>query len=293
MSVINTNFQALAAARNLERNQELLGRSLNRLSSGNKIVRPGDDAGGLAVSEKIDAQNHRVRAASTNVQNASSFVQTADSYMAGMTKILTRMSELSAVAADPTKSAADIALTQVEFTGLQDQLRATIGGTTTEIGGASGVANPQGTFNGRALFGPNSAGITVNIGSEVGQNLVIPENNFRTGSVLSLISQDSAGAYTLSLGSSGVVGTLDGALQQMAGERAKIGGVQSNLSLSSSALSVESENLSAALSSIRDVDVAQESTALAKYNILTQAGTSMLTQANVSAEAVLKLLQGG
>jgi flagellin len=94
MSVINSNIQAMVAARNLSTSQEMLGRSLNRMSSGSKIVNPSDDAAGLAVSEKLDAQSRRVKAATTNVQNAVSFVQTADGFMSGMTKILSRMSEL-------------------------------------------------------------------------------------------------------------------------------------------------------------------------------------------------------
>src|SRR3954447_21234099 len=151
MSVINTNVQAIAAARNLNRSQEMLGRSLNRLSSGSKIVNPSDDAAGLAVSEKLDAQNKRVRAATTNVQNAVSYVQTTDGFMSGMTKILSRMSELAILAKDVTKNSTDVALYQKEFSALQDQLRDTIGGTTSEIGGTSNVSTPLGAFNGITL----------------------------------------------------------------------------------------------------------------------------------------------
>ena len=129
MSVINTNISALAGARNLNHSQELLGRSLSRLSSGSKIVNPSDDAAGLAVSEKLDAQNRRVRAATTNVQNAVSYVQTADGFMGGMTKILSRLSELAILAKDVTKNPTDVDLYEEEFSALQEQLRSTIGGT--------------------------------------------------------------------------------------------------------------------------------------------------------------------
>ena len=124
MSVINTNPHALAGARHLNHSQEMLGRSLNRLSSGSKIVNPSDDAAGLDVSEKLAAQNRRVSAATTNVQNAISYVQTADGFMGGMTKILSRMSELAILAKDVTKNATDIALYRVQrhdaklFTGI-------------------------------------------------------------------------------------------------------------------------------------------------------------------------------
>ena len=107
MSVINTNTQAIAAARNLNQSQEMLGRALNRLSSGSKIVNPSDDAAGLAVSEKLDAQNMRVKAAGTNVQNAISYVQTVDGFMSGMTRILSRMSELAILAKDQAEDQGD------------------------------------------------------------------------------------------------------------------------------------------------------------------------------------------
>src|SRR5215218_9118089 len=164
MSVINTNIQAITGARNLNQSQEMLGRSLTRLSSGSKIVNPSDDAAGLAVSEKMYAQGKRVRAATTNVQNAISYVQTADGFMSGMSKILSRMSELAILAKDVTKNTSDIDLYQQEFTALQDQLRATIGGTQAEIGGAADVDTPLGAFNGITLFGANANGLTVTIG---------------------------------------------------------------------------------------------------------------------------------
>src|SRR5215218_2710844 len=157
MSVINTNIQAITGARNLNHSQEMLGRSLTRLSSGSKIVNPSDDAAGLAVSEKLDAQNRRVQAATTNVQNAVSYIQTADGFMSGMTKILSRMSELAILAKDVTKNTSDIDLYQQEFTALQEQLRATIGGDTSEIGGTADVGTPLGAFNSITLFGPNAA----------------------------------------------------------------------------------------------------------------------------------------
>src|SRR5882672_9928410 len=112
MSVINTNIQAIAAARNLNRSQEMLGRSLNRLSSGSKIASAADDAGGLAVSEKLDGVSRRVSAAVTNVQNAVSYIQSADGYMGGMSKILSRMSELTTMSQDVTKNSTDIDLYQ-------------------------------------------------------------------------------------------------------------------------------------------------------------------------------------
>ena len=298
MSVINTNIQAIAASRNLNRSQEMLGRSLNRLSSGSKIVNPSDDAAGLAVSEKLDAQTRRVRAATTNVQNAISYVQTSDGFMGGMTKILSRMSELALLAKDVTKNSSDVALYQKEFTALQDQLRQTIGGTTAQIGGTADIATPLGQFNGINLFGDDattppavSPGLTVSVGQAVGQTMTIPQVNLRDGPLGAIVQQDSAGAYALTLSSSTAIGDITSGIQDVANERASLGASQSRLELAATTLQVEYENLSSAVSRIRDVDVAEESTQYAKYNILVQSGTAMLAQANLSPQSVLKLLQ--
>lgn len=290
MSVINTNIQAMVAARNLTSSQEMLGRSLTRLSSGSKIVNPSDDAAGLAVSEKLDAQSRRVKAAATNVQNAVSYVQTADGFMSGMTKILSRMSELAILAKDVTKNSTDIALYQKEFMALQDQMRATVGGTTAEIGGTADVAAPLGAFNGITLFG-GGAGLTVTIGQAVGQEMNIASSNLRDGDMLAIINQDSTGAYTLSVTDADAIAKITAAIHDVAAERASLGASQSRLELAATTLQVENENLSSAISRIRDVDVAQESTQYAKFNILVQSGTAMLAQANQSPQSVLKLLQ--
>jgi flagellin len=233
-----------------------------------------------------------VKAATTNVQNAISYVQTADGFMSGMTKILSRMSELAILAKDVTKNASDIALYQQEFSALQDQLRATIGGTTAEIGGTANVDTPLGAFNGITLFGSNSAGLTVTIGQAVGQDMKISESNLRTGGMLEIIEQDSGGAYLLASDDADAIQKITDAIQHVAQQRATLGAAQSRLELASTTLHIEFENLSSAISRIRDVDVAEESTQYAKYNILVQSGTAMLAQANQTPSSVLKLLQG-
>lgn len=293
MSVINTNIQAIAGARNLNHSQEMLGRSLTRLSSGSKIVNPSDDAAGLAVSEKLDAQGRRVKAATTNAQNAISYVQTADGFMSGMTRILARMSELGILTKDVTKNVTDIDLYQQEFVALQDQLRATIGGTTAEIGGTTDIDAPLGAFNSITLFGSNAGGLTVTIGQAVGQEMTIDDSNLRTGGMLEIIQQDASGAYTLTASSVDSIQKITDAIQHVAQERASLGAAQSRLELATQTLKVEFENLSSAISRIRDVDVAEESTQFAKYNILVQSGTAMLAQANQTPSTVLRLLQGG
>ncbi len=288
MSVINTNIQAPAATRNLNRSQEMLGRSLSRLSSDSKIGT--SSAAGLAVSEKLDAQNKHVRAAGTNVQNAISYVQTSDGFMSGMARILSRLSELAL----PAKNTEDIALRQQEFQALQDQLRQTIGGTTSQIGGTADITAPLGQFNGSKLFGDDSSSVssvTVAFGQAAGQTLTIPQINLRDGDMGALIQQDASGAYILDLTSSSAIESITAAIQDVANERALLGASQARLELASLALQVEHENLEAAISRIRDGDVATEMTQYAKYNISVQSGASMLAQANQSPQSVLQLVQ--
>lgn len=277
-------------SRSLEQMQELLGRSLSRLSSGSRLVNPGEHAAGVAGAAKLDAQSRRAQAASANAQNAVSLVQTADSFLASFNTILSRLGELNALTGDGTKSPADVALYQEEFTALQEQLRSAIGGSTAEIGGVTAVGAPAGSFNGTALFGA-APGLTIAIGQATDQAMTMPTTDLRSGAMLALINQDAGGLYTLAVTDPAASGAIAGATQQVAAHRAALGASQSRLELVAGALSVELENLSATLSAIRDVDVAGESTRLARYNILQQAATAMQAQANHAPQAVLKLLQ--
>jgi flagellin len=201
-----------------------------------------------------------------------------------MTKILSRMSELAILAKDVTKNSTDVAPCQLEFTALQDQLRATIGGTTD-------IDTPLGTFKGITLFGANASRLTVTIGQAVGQDITIAESNLRQDDMLDIIGQDASGAYTLSVTDSNAIAEITGAIQQVATERSTLGAAQSRLEFAATTLQVEGENLGAAIPRIRDVDVAEESTQFAKYNILVHSGTAMLAQANQTPQTVLRLLQ--
>jgi flagellin len=274
--VINTNIQAISATRNLAESQAMLGKSLSRLSSGSKIVKPSDDAAGMAVSEKLDAQNSRIQAARTNVQNAISYVQTADGFMKSMTKVLTRMSELTTMARDVTKNPQDIALYDTEYQALKEQLADTIG-----LGSGSSL----GTFNGIELFGPNPAGLTVTIGEAVGQTMTIAETDLQDA------TQPFAQLLAAGTDVTNSAALVISSMQQLAAERATLGASQSRLEVASAQLVVQYENLEAAVSRIRDVDVAEESTQMARASILVQSGTAMVAQANAVPQTVLKLLQ--
>jgi flagellin len=273
--VINTNINAINATRNLNESQAMLSRSLARLSSGSKIVKPSDDAAGLAVSEKLQAQNARITAATTNVQNAMSYVQTADGFMKSMNKMLTRMSELTAMAKDVTKNSSDISLYDEEFNALKQQLADTIG---------DGSDLPLGTFNGISLFGPNASGLVVTIGESPDHTMTINEINLRDNSTIESLLNPAT-----NVGNAGTI--VVNAIGSIASERASLGAAQSRLEVASAQLQVQYENLEAAISRIRDVDVAEEATAMAKSQILVQSGTAMLAQANSVPQTVLRLLQ--
>ncbi len=251
--VINTNYAATIAANNLAASNESLQKSLNRLSSGSKIVNPADDAGGLAVSMKLSSAATRSGAVMNNVGNAVSFLQTQDGVLKVSGSILDRMSELATLNMDPTKGSSDKANYGTEFTALQSEL--------TSLAGA--------TFNGIGLFGSISVNTTESGGGAIATD-----------------------AYTMASGLS--IGTLSGittAIDNLSTARAKNGAAQSRMTFASQVLTVNKQNLEAANSRITDVDVASESTQLARWNVLVQAGTSMLSQANTSAQAALRLLQ--
>jgi len=266
--VINTNTQAQAAASNLSTSQTMLSKSLSRLSSGQKIVTPDDDAAGLAVAMRLDAQVKRLDAARNNVGNAISFSQVQDGFLMRIGKTLDRMSELAILAQDVTKSDADRALYQEEYAQL-----------SSYIGNAADK-----DFNGVSLFSSSSLDVTID--SE--------------GSTFAMagVNLDLAG-YTDALGASistrsNAMGALEDvrtAITQLASDRARIGAYQARLNATSAQLSVTRENLSSASSRIQDVNIAEESTQYARYNILVQSGTAMLAQANQMPQSVLRLLQ--
>ena len=289
MSTINLNSQTLSAAMSLDRNQELLSQSLERLSSGSQILSPADNPAGLAESDTLGADGQRLSAASTNVQNAMSYTQAADSGLTNIGDILNRMSELTTLSQDPTANPSDVSDYEQEFQALQNELRSTIGGSSSQIGGTS-VTDPSGTFNGTVLFGSTAAGgITLDTGG-TGEQVTIPDIDLQSGATAGVIQQDSSGNFTMSATSPGATAAINSAIAQVASDRGTLGAAEACLSLSASTLQVQQQNISSAVAGISDVDVASESTQLAKYNILIQSGAAMLAQANQAPQSVLKLL---
>jgi flagellin len=270
--VINTNYSATVASNNLASSNAMLQKSLNRLSSGSKIVTPSDDAGGLAVSMKLGAAAKRQGAVASNIGNATSFLQTQDGALKVAAKVLDRISELKTLYADPTKNTTDLANYDSEFTSLQSQL--------TALGGE--------TFNGVSLFGTSSLTVGVTEDGGTSSAVSLAGRNFTsTGTGIGVLTTTSV----TSLGSSSLtLSAITTAIQNVATFRAQNGAEQSRLGFAGELLTTNKANLEAATSRIVDVDVAQESTQLARWNTLVQAGTAMLAQANGSAQTALRLL---
>ena len=272
--VINTNSAASLASYNLSNTNVNLQRSLNRLSSGYRINSSFDDAGGLAVSMKMSAAIRRTDAAATNVGNAISFLQTQDGVMKTADKVLVRMSELATLAQDVTKSSDDIANYALEFETLTQQL----------------IDFSSEEFNGIALF-ENAAGLTVATSEDgttqtVGVSQSLINTNTDLAVTVAYAGNDLTAANAATRGTA-----LQASIVALGLLRATNGSEQSRLSFAEDMLKVNKTNLEAANSRIIDVDVAAESTQLARFNILQQSGTAMLAQANQSSQSILRLLQ--
>lgn len=295
--VINTNQNAVEASAALQRSQAAMNRSMARLSTGSKIVKPSDDAAGLSISEKILAQNSRIEAARVNIQNAVSLSQTTDGFLDTMGQILYRMNELAILASDGTKTAEDRGLYGNEFEHLKDQLREVVGntdnGTDSDPNWKTSSSKPAGSFNGISLFAAREDMIIV-VGASGSQTMKISQVNLREiGSGISNLLWDNSvdgSQVNVNVDSANVLDALDAALSQIAGKRANLGAEQSRMNVIEIQLQVQQENLMAANSRIRDVDVAVESTRLAKNEILTQASVAMLHKANALPQMVLRLL---
>lgn len=266
--VINTNISAQSGARLLAESSSMLAKSLARLSSGSKITSPEDDAAGLAVSMRFDAQINRTQAAKNNVGNAVSFSQTQDGFMGKVAKALDRMSELAILSQDATKSDSDRTLYNNEFSTLGTYI--------------TNVANKE--FNGVSLFGSGTLDVTIDSdGTKFTMNAV----NLTTATYTNLSSASVSSAAN----AASALTTVKNAITQLASDRATAGANLARLQYTSEQLGVLKDNLSAANSRIKDVDVAEESTQYARYNILVQSGTAMLAQANAVPQSALRLLQ--
>jgi len=276
MVIINSNSSSAMSARVLGESTQALQKSLARLSSGSKLNSPTDNAAGAAVSLKFDAQINRLQAAKDNVGNAVSFSQTQDGHLKKISTALDRMSELAMLSLDTTKTDTDRGLYEKEFDALQSHI--------TDIRAKD--------FNGVNLFDANSA-LKVTTDSEGG--------TFTAGAVdLSGATGDFAAAIqtgisvsTYGNSTSGAVqalATVKTAISKVAEHRATVGANMSRMENTASNLGELKDNISAANSRIKDVDVAEESANFARQNILVQSGTAMLAQANALPQSALRLI---
>lgn len=263
-SVINTNIASLNTQRNLSSSQSALNTSLQRLSSGLRINSSKDDAAGLAIATRMDAQYRGMNVAMRNANDAISFAQTAEGGLAKQTDALQRMRELAVQSANGTNSTGDRTNLDAEF----QQLKAEI----TRIGTDT-------KFNSTAVFGGSA--VSFQIGADSGQTI----------SVAAVTSGTIAGDITSLANANTALGAIDTALDAVNTTRATLGAVQNRFESVVANLAVSAENQAAAKSRILDADFAQETANLTRGQILQQAGTAMLAQANQLPSGVLALLR--
>jgi flagellin len=269
--VINTNIAAESSASLLSASSANLAKSLQRLFSGSKITTPQDDAAGLGVSMKFDAQSSRISVASNNVSNAVSYTQTQDGFLQQVGKALNRMSELAVSAQDVTKTDTDRSLYNSEY----GQPASYVTSTASK------------DFNGVSLF--DSAAKAVTIDSDA-TTWNMSKIDLGATAYTAATGQAGAAGIGTTAGAIAALGFVKTAISQLASDRATIGASLARLNYTHDQLSVQKTNIDAANSQLKDVDVATESTNYAKLNILVQSGTAMLAQANTMPQSVLKLL---
>lgn len=269
---ITTNIEAMNATRNLQSTQSALSKSMERLSSGYRINRGADDAAGLGISESMRAQIRGLAQAQRNIQDGISLVQTAEGNLNQVHSMLQRMRELAVQSGNGAISAQGRAAIQTEINGLVSEI--------DRIG-------REASFNGVALLS-HSTGvpITFQVGANDGEVIGI--------SLISLQSSltAAAGAQFWDLSGTAPISAIDAAVNLISDLRSTFGAVQNRLENSMAVQAAYQENLTAAESRIRDVDMAEEMVQLTKNQILSQAGQAMLAQANQQPSQVLNLLRG-
>lgn len=268
---INHNISSMNALRNLHVTSNSMSKSMEKLSSGYRINRAADDAAGLAISEKMRGQIGGLEQASRNAQDGISLIQTAEGALGETHSMLRRMRDLAVQAANDTNTAEDRAKLNDEITQLKSEI--------TRIAS-------QTEFNDKNLLnGSLNSGVTFHIGANKDQTI--------TTSITGMDSQTlSVSGITAStkVGAEGAISTIDVAINSVSQQRSNLGAVQNRLEHTIKNLDTTRENLQASESRIRDVDMAKEMSKLTKSQILSQAGTAMLAQANQKSQGVLQLL---
>ena len=267
---INNNIMAMNAQRQFAINQANSSKSMEKLSSGFRINRAGDDAAGLAISEKMRGQIRGLKQASRNAQDGISLIQTAEGALNETHAILQRMRELAVQASTDTNTQTDRSEIQKEI----NQLVAEIDRIASDT-----------EFNTQKLLNGEFEAKVIHIGANSEQNLVISIESMASADLevegISVTEQDEADA---------AITAINEAIEKVSAERSKLGAIQNRLEHTIANLGTSAENLQAAESRIRDLDMAEEIMAFTKNNILQQAATAMLAQANMAPQSVLQLL---
>jgi len=270
---ISTNVMAIDAQRNLGISSTAFGKSVQKLSSGLRINSAADDAAGLAISEKLRSQVNGLNQAVRNSQDGISLIQTAEGALNETTSILQRMRELAVQAANDTLSASDRGQVQAEVTALMDEV--TRISTSTQFNGANLI---DGSYS--------ATGFAFQVGANANQSITVTIGNMGAAAL-----SVSALVVTTQSDANATITTIDAAIALVSSQRSSLGAVQNRLEHTIANLSVASENLSASESRIRDTDMAAETANYTRYQIMQQAGISVLAQANQAPAMVLKLLQ--
>lgn len=274
---INHNIAALNTSRQLNAGSSSAAKNMEKLSSGLRINRAGDDAAGLAISEKMRSQIRGLDMASKNAQDGISLIQTAEGALNETHSILQRMSELATQAANDTNTTSDRAELQKEM----DQLSSEVTRISTDT-----------EFNTKKLLDGTATDLTFQIGANEGQTMKLSINKMDSESLAVGTATAGIDISTSADAASTALTTIKTAIDTVSSERAKLGAVQNRLEHTINNLGTSSENLTSAESRIRDVDMASEMMEYTKNNILTQASQAMLAQANQQPQQVLQLLKG-
>jgi len=281
--IINHNMSAMYANRQLGVTQSEMAKNMEKLSSGQRINRAGDDASGLAVSEKLRGQVRGLNQASKNIENGVSFIQTTEGYLQETQDILHRVRELSVQSSNGVYSSEDRMQIQVEVSQLVDEINRIA---------SHAQFNGMNMLTGRFAKGGSQV-MQLQVGANMDQSKQIFIGTMTAQSLGLKGAQGSTEMISLSTPESAnkAIGTLDTALKTVSKQRADLGAYQNRFEMAAKGIDVASENLTAAESRIRDTDMASEMVNYTKNRILSQAGSAMLAQANTTTQNVMQLLQ--
>jgi flagellin len=276
---VNTNLFSLNAQRNLSMSQASLSTSMQRLSSGLRINSAADDAAGLAISQRMNAQVRGANVAIRNANDGISLAQTADGALASVGDSLQRMRELAVQALNSTNSGSDKDSLNQEFQQLGSEIGRVLAGTS---------------FNGAAILGASAGALTFQVGANTTANdsITITTTDMTIDPSITAVTGSTIDSTTTSALLNTVVNNIDAALDDINSQRAIFGATQNRFSAVITNLQSSVENQSAARSRIMDADFASETASMSRAQILQQAGTAMVAQANQVPQQVLKLLQG-